>query len=137
MEPHPQGNEQGFASRTFGSPAARNRAGRLVIDNQGQHGSHWQRVLTTSAKIGFAPQTLNDRVGRARVDSCKCEGVSSEMSEQIRALERGNRALRHALLSTPRNNRAICFNDNRGKAMPGQCSLSGAGTLQPCSLAAR
>lgn len=49
------------------SPEVRDRAVRLVLDNEGQHGSRWQAVMSSSAKIGYAPQTLNEckRVGDA------------------------------------------------------------------------
>mgnify|MGYP005858341323 CR=1 FL=1 len=60
------------------SPEVRERAVRLVLDNQGQHGSRWQAVLSISAKIGCAPQTLNDWVNKAEVDSGKRAGVSGD-----------------------------------------------------------
>lgn len=44
------------------APEVRERAVRLVLDNQGQHGSRWQAVLSISPKISCAPQTLNDWV---------------------------------------------------------------------------
>ena len=56
------------------SPEVRERAVRLVSDNQGQHGSRWQAVLSISSKIGCAPQTLNDWVNKAEVDSGKRAG---------------------------------------------------------------
>jgi len=52
--------------------------------------------MSISAKIGCAPQTLNDWVKKAEVDSGKRPGVSSEMAERTKALERENRELRQA-----------------------------------------
>lgn len=78
------------------SPEVRERAVRLVFDSLGQHGSRWQAIMSIAAKIGCAPQTLNDWVKKAEVDNGKRPGVSSEMSDRIKALERENRELRQA-----------------------------------------
>ena len=56
------------------SPEVRERAVRLVLDNEGRHGSRWQAVLSISSKIGCAPQILNDWVNKAAVDSGKRAG---------------------------------------------------------------
>ncbi|MCA3510758.1 MAG: hypothetical protein IOC80_14090 [Rhodobacter sp.] len=74
----------------------REHAVSLVLDNQGRHDSRWQAVVSISSKIGCAPQTPNERVNKAGVDSGKRAGVSSEMAEKLKPLERGNRRLRRA-----------------------------------------
>ena len=90
------------------SPEARERAVRLVLDNVGQHASRWQAVMSIAAKIGCTPQTLNDWVKKAEVDSGKRAGVPTEVAEKSEplsaigprtmasALERENRELRQA-----------------------------------------
>ncbi len=78
------------------SPEVRERAVRLVLDHEAQHPSRWQAVMSISAKIGCTPQTLNDWVKKAEVDSDQRAGVSSEMAGRMKALERENRELRQA-----------------------------------------
>nr|WP_313011937.1 IS3 family transposase [Brucella intermedia] len=78
------------------SPEVRERAVRLVLDNEGQHASRWQAVMSIAAKIGCTPQTLNEWVKKADVDSGRRAGVPSEMAEKMKALERENRELRQA-----------------------------------------
>ena len=48
------------------------------------------------SKIGCAPQTLNEWVKKAEVDSGTRAGVPTEMVEKMKALERENRELRQA-----------------------------------------
>ena len=78
------------------SPEVRERAVRLVLDNEGQHASRWQAVMSIAAKFGCTPQTLNDWVKKADVDSGKRAGVPTEVAEKMKALERENRELRQA-----------------------------------------
>lgn len=74
----------------------RERSVRLVLDNEAQHPSRWQAVMSIAAKIGCTPQTLNDWVKKAEVDSGKRAGVPTDMAERMKALERENRELRQA-----------------------------------------
>lgn len=78
------------------TPEVRERAVRMVLDNAGQHESRWQAIVSISAKIGCSANTLNDWVKKAEIDRGDRAGVSTEMAEKMKALERENRELKQA-----------------------------------------
>jgi transposase len=50
------------------SPELRERAVRLVFDNERQHGFLWQAILSIAAKIGCSAHTLSEWVKKVEVD---------------------------------------------------------------------
>jgi transposase len=78
------------------SPEVRSRAVRLVFDHERDHPSRWAAISSIAAKIGCTPQTLNEWVKRAEIETGKRAGVPADTAERLKALERENRELRQA-----------------------------------------
>src|ERR1700751_6113414 len=78
------------------STEVRARAVRMVLDHEGEHPSRWAAICSIAAKIGCTPQTLNEWVKKADVDSGTRAGVPTDVAERLKALERENRELRQA-----------------------------------------
>jgi transposase-like protein len=78
------------------STEVRARAVRMVLDHEGDHPSRWAAIVSVAEKIGCVPQTLFEWVKKAEVDSGKRAGVTTDMAEKMKALERENRELRQA-----------------------------------------
>ena len=74
----------------------RERAVRMVLNGEGQHESRWAAIVSISAKIGCAPQTLNEWVKKVEVETGQRGGITTEMAEKMKALERENRELKQA-----------------------------------------
>ena len=87
-----------MASKTTNrfSPEVRARAVRLVFEHEKDHTSRWSAVSSIAAKIGCTAQSLNEWVKKSELDSGVRGGVSTEIAERLKALERENGELRQA-----------------------------------------
>lgn len=78
------------------SPELRERAVRMVLEHQGEHGSQWAAICSIAAKTDCTPETLRRWVRRAERDQGLRPGPTSSELERIKALEREVRELRQA-----------------------------------------
>jgi transposase len=78
------------------SAELRERAVRLVFENQGDHGSQWAAVCSIAGKIGCTPETLRKWVRQAERDAGKRAGLTTGERERLKQLERENRELKRA-----------------------------------------
>ena len=73
------------------------RARAVVLDHEGDHASRWAAVVSIATKIGCTPQTLNEWVKKADVDSGRKPGLTTDMAErETRELRQANEILRKA-----------------------------------------
>ena len=78
------------------SPEVRDRAVRLVLDQQKDHPSQWASIQSIAPKIGCSAETLRKWVRRAERDTGQRPGPTSDDLARLKALERENRELRQA-----------------------------------------
>ena len=72
------------------SPELRERTVHMLLDNAVQYESHRSAILSISAKIVCAAQTLNEWGKKAEVDRGSRAVISAKMAEKLKALEREN-----------------------------------------------
>ncbi len=78
------------------SPEIRERAVRLVLDQELQHASQWAAMRSVAAKIGCSAETLRNWVRQAERDAGRRPGLMTSELEELKQLKRENRELKRA-----------------------------------------
>ena len=78
------------------SAEVRERAVRLVQEQQGAHETPWAAIRSIAEKIGCSPESLRLWLRRTERDTGQRPGLKTEERERLQALERENRELKRA-----------------------------------------
>jgi transposase len=78
------------------SPEVRERAVRMVLEQQKEHASQWAAIQSICAKLGCTHETLRRWVRQAQRDQGVRSGLTPGERERLKQLERENRELRRA-----------------------------------------
>ncbi len=78
------------------SKEVRDRAVRLVFENEDGHGSRWAAIRSIAQKIGCTPETLRKWILQHERDSGKLVGASTSEKEELKTLKREVKELKRA-----------------------------------------
>ena len=78
------------------SPEFRERAVRMLLEQQSEYSSEWAAMGAIASKLGCTAETLRKWVRQSEIDQGKREGLSSSERERLKELERENRELKQA-----------------------------------------
>ena len=78
------------------SPEVRERAVRMVRDQQEKHESQWAAITSIAEKIGCTAETWRGWVRQAERDAGHRPGLTTEERTRLKQLERENGELRRA-----------------------------------------
>jgi transposase-like protein len=74
----------------------RERAVRLVFEQQGNHESQWAAMVSVAEKLGCTAETLRKWVRQTERDSGQRPGLTTSERERMKELEREVRELKRA-----------------------------------------
>ncbi len=72
------------------------RAVRLVFEQQAAHGSQWATISSIAGKMGCTAETLRTWVRQSERDTGARPGLTTSERERLKELERENRELKRA-----------------------------------------
>lgn len=75
------------------SPAVRERAVRMVLENEREYDSQWSAIVSIASMIGSTPETFRKWVRQTVVDTERRGGMTTDERARIKELERENREL--------------------------------------------
>lgn len=78
------------------APEIRDRAVRMVVEQQSKHNSQWAAIESIAGKIGCSPQTLHSWIKKREVASADPESLGSAELKRLKELERENKELKNA-----------------------------------------
>jgi transposase len=78
------------------SPEIRERAVRMVLEQQTEHSSQWATIQSIASKLGCTSETLRRWVRQTERDLGIRNGMTSADRERLKKLERENRELKRA-----------------------------------------
>ena len=78
------------------SPEVRERAVRMVFDQEVHHSSQWSAIQSIASKIGCTAETLRKWVRQAERDAGRRPGLTTGERQRLKELERENRELKRA-----------------------------------------
>ncbi len=78
------------------SPEVRERAVRMVLEQQKEHSSQWAAIQSIAPKIGCTHETLRRWVRRTEQDQGHRAGMTTDDKARLKQLERENRELKRA-----------------------------------------
>jgi len=78
------------------SPEFRERAVRMLLEQQGEYSSQWAAMGAIASKLGCTAETLRKWVRQSEIDQGKRADLSGSERERLKELARENRELRQA-----------------------------------------
>ena len=85
-----------MVKRSRYSPEVRERAVRMVFEQESAHDSQWAAMRSIAAKLGCSTETLRNWVRQAERDAGRRPGLTTEERQRLKELERENRELKRA-----------------------------------------